>query len=312
MDFFVPDQVEAQLKNFNAVIGDIESKLRPLTSENALAGIEKLPSLERAQAFMLIASSACRLYELYLKAHGQNPILKEKFIKEKKRVAQFELRVQKAVTDHELATTKRSAVVNVAAANRFIDNALPDLSKDQKAALRQVPKEGRLQKPAVPVAAPQSNKPKKRKQELVEIDFLREMLEDVKKAACDPQTLSGKTEEKGSGQSGEAAKKVDGGAAEGEFPGADATAGCGKGAGGVTGCDGEAASVQEVDCQEEEEVPCELNQGLLEAGKEGKREGSGSRGKSKQVREKKAGQVTFNKKRKTAKQMIKAKKKRKH
>lgn len=55
-----------------------------------------------------------------------------------KRVMQYEQRVQKAVKDYELRRSSRSSTVNVAAANRFIDNALPDLTKEQKISLRKV------------------------------------------------------------------------------------------------------------------------------------------------------------------------------
>ena len=48
-------------------------------------------------------------------------------------------RVKKAAYDTELASSRRSLAIDVAAANRFIDAAMAlDLSKDQRLALQQV------------------------------------------------------------------------------------------------------------------------------------------------------------------------------
>lgn len=47
-------------------------------------------------------------------------------------------KVRKLESEEYLSTHKPSMEVNVAAANRFITHAIPDLNKEQKAALRKV------------------------------------------------------------------------------------------------------------------------------------------------------------------------------
>lgn len=45
--------------------------------------------------------------------------------------------VGKAEADEVLRTSRRSATVDVAASNRFIDHAIPDLTDEQRGILRQ-------------------------------------------------------------------------------------------------------------------------------------------------------------------------------
>lgn len=52
------------------------------------------------------------------------------------RLATYEQRVRKAITADELARTRPGASLDIAAVNRFIDAAIPDLTSAQHAALR--------------------------------------------------------------------------------------------------------------------------------------------------------------------------------
>lgn len=46
-------------------------------------------------------------------------------------------KIRRLESEEYLAKTRPSLEVNIAAANRFINNAIPDLSKEQKQALKQ-------------------------------------------------------------------------------------------------------------------------------------------------------------------------------
>ena len=53
------------------------------------------------------------------------------------RLKAYGKKVRKLESAEYLATHKPATEVNIAAANRFINHAIPDLSQDQKAALKQ-------------------------------------------------------------------------------------------------------------------------------------------------------------------------------
>ena len=62
-------------------------------------------------------------------------------LSEQDRIKRYDNKLKKLAKDQELATTQRTLSLNVGAANRFIDAAIPDLTAAQKTALRQVHRE---------------------------------------------------------------------------------------------------------------------------------------------------------------------------
>lgn len=54
------------------------------------------------------------------------------------RLKHYDKKVKKLESADYLAKNRRSLTLNIGAANRFIDNAVPSLTKEQKEALRQV------------------------------------------------------------------------------------------------------------------------------------------------------------------------------
>ncbi len=54
------------------------------------------------------------------------------------RLEKYDKKVRKALAVEELASTRPAVTLDIAAANRFIDHAIPDLSKEQKERLKQV------------------------------------------------------------------------------------------------------------------------------------------------------------------------------
>lgn len=56
------------------------------------------------------------------------------------RLAAYEKKVKKAITADDLARHRPGTSLNIAAANRFIDAAIPDLTQEQKQAIRNLGK----------------------------------------------------------------------------------------------------------------------------------------------------------------------------
>ena len=56
------------------------------------------------------------------------------------RVSTYEKKVQGTLTHDEVSRTKPGASLNIAAANRFIDDAIPDLTAEQRQQLKQIGK----------------------------------------------------------------------------------------------------------------------------------------------------------------------------
>ena len=55
-----------------------------------------------------------------------------------KRVEQYTIKVKKAAGEHELSKLRPKTTLNVAAAARFIDHAIPDLTPEQRQRMKQV------------------------------------------------------------------------------------------------------------------------------------------------------------------------------
>ncbi|KAL4440306.1 hypothetical protein ABPG75_003307 [Micractinium tetrahymenae] len=135
MDVPLAEEVQAQLSVFKEVLGSLESKLKPFLGSTGSAAIARLPPLECAQAQLALAQATAALFQLYLRASGVDPADHESR-KEQERLAQYGKKVRKAAAEKELRESRRSLEVNVAAVNRFITAAVPDLTQGQKAALK--------------------------------------------------------------------------------------------------------------------------------------------------------------------------------
>ncbi|KAL4421998.1 hypothetical protein ABPG77_005428 [Micractinium sp. CCAP 211/92] len=135
MDMPLADEVQAQLGVFEEVLGSLESRLQPFLGQKASASISKMPPLERAQAQLALAQATAALFQLLLRANGVDPSDHESR-KEQERLAQYGKKVRRAAAEKELRESRRSLEVNVAAVNRFISAAVPELTQEQRAALK--------------------------------------------------------------------------------------------------------------------------------------------------------------------------------
>lgn len=100
------------------------------------AAKESFKPLERAQLHISQAKCAKDLFELLRKCSGHGESDKA-FVKEGERLAAYEKKVRRVTSDKLLSESRPSIGVNIAAANRFIDHAIPDLTPEQRQLLRQ-------------------------------------------------------------------------------------------------------------------------------------------------------------------------------
>uniref|UniRef100_A0A7S3QJX9 Nuclear nucleic acid-binding protein C1D n=1 Tax=Dunaliella tertiolecta TaxID=3047 RepID=A0A7S3QJX9_DUNTE len=98
-----------------------------------------LSHLERARGMHALGQVMHTLQQLHMKACGLDP--QKHFVtdihKECERLEAYKKKVAKAVAAHELATSKPTVSLNVSAANRFIDHAIPDLNPEQRRLLKE-------------------------------------------------------------------------------------------------------------------------------------------------------------------------------
>jgi exosome complex protein LRP1 len=91
-----------------------------------------LPPLDRARLHLAQASAVAALYGLLLKAGGRDAAADGGASREGERLAAYTRKVKRAAG----AIERPSVTLDIAAASRFIDHAIPDLSAEQREALR--------------------------------------------------------------------------------------------------------------------------------------------------------------------------------
>ncbi|KAL0028963.1 hypothetical protein WJX77_008510 [Trebouxia sp. C0004] len=133
MDIALPSEVKRQLKTFQETLAELEESFLPCLSEESLA---QASPFERAELHLAVAQAIQTLFCLYLRAHGTSPE-EHAFAKEEERISRFKRKVSKVNSEALLQKSKRATEVNIQAANRFITAAIPELSKEQKQALKQ-------------------------------------------------------------------------------------------------------------------------------------------------------------------------------
>lgn len=133
MDIAMPSEVKRQLRTFQEALAELEESLLPCLSEESLA---QASPFERAELHLTVAQAIQTLFCMYLRAHGTSPE-EHAFAKEEERISRFKRKVSKVNSEALLKKSKRATEVNIQAANRFITAAIPELSKEQKQALKQ-------------------------------------------------------------------------------------------------------------------------------------------------------------------------------
>lgn len=144
------EEAVSQVEEFREGLRKVDAALAPLLS---LASSSDLPALDRAQLQVALAAAINVLQLLQARVAGRTPA--EALRKEGERVQQYVKKVSKAVAAEELKALRPSYSLDVAAANRFIDHAIPDLTDEQRQRLRQASEASaaKRKQPAAPAAA---------------------------------------------------------------------------------------------------------------------------------------------------------------
>ncbi|GAQ79767.1 exosome complex protein LRP1 [Klebsormidium nitens] len=129
----VPKKVTDAVAALHDVVSSIEGHLLELWDfRKELDG--ELQPLESARLNLALSESATILFCMYLKTRGvgdnANPVKKEL-----ERLQLYKTKVSK-VADKQKGPKAPTVSLNVSAANRFIDHAIPDLSTEQRQRLQ--------------------------------------------------------------------------------------------------------------------------------------------------------------------------------
>ncbi|KAF8065949.1 hypothetical protein HT031_003010 [Scenedesmus sp. PABB004] len=132
----VPPEALAQLEAVKCALDDLETHMTPFLEAAPRDLVAQLTPQERVRAHLALAQAVMVLFQLHRRLDGAALGEAHPAHKELERLAAYERKAKKALTADDLARTRPGASLNVAAANRFIDAAIPDLTPEQKAALR--------------------------------------------------------------------------------------------------------------------------------------------------------------------------------
>lgn len=133
MDIALPSDVAKQVTTFQHVLAELKSALRQTTSQ---ANQPQASPLETAELHVTVAQAIQAVFCMYLRLHGTSPE-EHPISREEDRIARFVRKLSKVKSENLLKNSQRATEVNIQAANRFITAAIPELSVEQKQALRQ-------------------------------------------------------------------------------------------------------------------------------------------------------------------------------
>ena len=137
----LPVGVEAQVAAFTQLVSATDTALRDLSTAPSLDGLQPL---QQSQLQLCLAQTINVLFHLLLKASGKDSS-DHPLQKELDRLKQYKKKVDRDIAEQELRHSRPTISLNIAAANRFIDHAIPDLTQEQRGRLREQNREKRVQ-----------------------------------------------------------------------------------------------------------------------------------------------------------------------
>ncbi|EFJ40940.1 hypothetical protein VOLCADRAFT_99155 [Volvox carteri f. nagariensis] len=140
----LPEDVQFQLGQFKHLLGELQKALQAAAAQApSPADIAAIPEpLDRARLCMCIAKAVNSLHHVYLRAYGRDPFAPATAggvavgRQELDRIRQYDKKLARAVHDADLRASRPVLSLDVAAASRFIDAAIPDLSEQQRRDLK--------------------------------------------------------------------------------------------------------------------------------------------------------------------------------
>lgn len=189
----LPEEVLLQLQACRKVLEALNRDSKALLA----LSLSELPPLERAQAYTAAATLANAQHNLLRLLQGKQPDAASR--QEGERITQYSRKLGKPLAALELAASRPSFSLDVAAANRFIDAAIPDLTPGQKQQLKEA---GKRAGAAAQSEAAATKRPRHSKQELSQtrsgsgptrdraLQFLAEVHEEAHKQAAETRCQS--------------------------------------------------------------------------------------------------------------------------
>ncbi|KXZ46206.1 hypothetical protein GPECTOR_46g275 [Gonium pectorale] len=140
----LPEDIQIQLRQFKELVTELKSALDAASQH--VAGPSELAAipapLERARLCLSLAKAVNALHHVYMRVHGRDPFAPPPGggasvgRQELDRVRQYGKKVSRAVNEAELRASRPVLSLDVAAASRFIDAAIPDLTAEQRQQLK--------------------------------------------------------------------------------------------------------------------------------------------------------------------------------
>lgn len=121
----LPPSVAHQVRRAKAATDRLEQCLKPLMRLQS-DEIDKMTAQQQAELHLSIAQGLAAVYILFSKVSGAAA---DGFEKERVLLERYAKKVRVAGNELELSTSSRSLTIDLAAANRFIDAAVPDLDR---------------------------------------------------------------------------------------------------------------------------------------------------------------------------------------
>ncbi|GLI63357.1 hypothetical protein VaNZ11_006288 [Volvox africanus] len=141
----LPEDVQSQLKQFQGLLTELQKALQAAATQVPTPGdLAAIPEpLERARLCMCMAKAVNALHHVYIRAQGRDPFTPATAAagptvarQELDRIRQYDKKVMRAVSDAERRASQPVFSLDVAAASRFIDAAIPDLTVQQRRELK--------------------------------------------------------------------------------------------------------------------------------------------------------------------------------
>ncbi|KAG6555052.1 hypothetical protein Mapa_003085 [Marchantia paleacea] len=137
----LPPEVLANVNNVDKALQKVEEQLNLLLPICTREVMDQLTPIEQASAFLLLSKTVNTLFCLQLKTDGVSPD-EHNARGELERYDLYKKKVQAAL-DRSKGPQRPTINLDIRAANRFIEHAIPNLPEDKKKQLRAVAKQGK-------------------------------------------------------------------------------------------------------------------------------------------------------------------------
>ncbi|KAL2642176.1 hypothetical protein R1flu_009763 [Riccia fluitans] len=184
-DALLPLEVLRDVASVDVALKGVEEQLSRVLPNCTPEVMAQWTPLERASTILSLSKTLNILFCLYLRTEGLDPD-KHPVTDDVERVGRYQTKVQAAID------SKRRPTVNldIRAANRFIEHAIPDLQEDKKRRLRELNNKGNLKR--LQEKMPVSLTPKRRPSGLTVAEEAAAFLAEASKDIQNTNVESGK------------------------------------------------------------------------------------------------------------------------